>query len=176
MSDTQSTATDYTDSSATVAGETYGYQVKAIRNGVESLGSNVAAAQLPDPRCPCAEQPDGRGSLPRGVNDANVRRSGIAMGCSGGKGKRSYGICDQPFGGVVARFSSLVTDTASTFTEYTDASATTLGETYAYVVFALRGTENEPGVQPGRGANLNSTRRTWLPPTSLLKSWRQEYR
>ena len=140
VSDTQSTATDYTDSSATVAGETYGYQVKAIRNGVESLGSNVAAAQLPDPAALAPSNLTAeavfRGVLMTpmygGVElqwDAPVEKSSEVTG---------YAISRSVGGGAL---SSLVTDTASTLTEYTDASATTLGETYAYVVFALRGTE-----------------------------------
>ena len=45
--DTESAATTYTDSTATEAGETYAYVVKAIRGEEQSQGSNRAGVQLP---------------------------------------------------------------------------------------------------------------------------------
>ena len=45
--DTASTATTYTDATATVEGETYAYQVKAIRDGVRSQASAQASVVRP---------------------------------------------------------------------------------------------------------------------------------
>ena len=45
--DTASTATTYTDATATVAGETYAYQVKAIRGEDRSQASGQAEVQVP---------------------------------------------------------------------------------------------------------------------------------
>ena len=47
VADTSSTATTYTDASATTAGETYAYQVKAIRGGARSQASAEASVELP---------------------------------------------------------------------------------------------------------------------------------
>ena len=46
--DTGSTDTAYTDETATAAGETYAYQVKALRGEEKSQGSNEASIDLPD--------------------------------------------------------------------------------------------------------------------------------
>ena len=45
--DTASTATSYTDATATEAGETYAYQVKAIRGEDPSQASGQAQVQVP---------------------------------------------------------------------------------------------------------------------------------
>ena len=47
VADTSSTATSYTDATATEAGATYAYQVKALRDGEESQASNRAQVQVP---------------------------------------------------------------------------------------------------------------------------------
>ena len=47
VADTESTDTAYTDETATAAGETYIYQVKALRGEEKSQGSNRAVVQLP---------------------------------------------------------------------------------------------------------------------------------
>ena len=47
VDDTGSTTTAYTDATATAAGETYAYQVKAIRGEDRSQGSGQAQVQLP---------------------------------------------------------------------------------------------------------------------------------
>ena len=47
VADTQSTATTYTDETATDQGESYLYQVKALRDGEKSQGSNVAWVFVP---------------------------------------------------------------------------------------------------------------------------------
>ncbi len=47
LADTDSTDTTYTDETATAAGETYAYQVKALRGEEKSQGSNYAVAGIP---------------------------------------------------------------------------------------------------------------------------------
>ena len=47
VADTASTATAYTDATATDAGETYAYQVKAIRGEDRSQASDQAQVQVP---------------------------------------------------------------------------------------------------------------------------------
>ena len=47
VADTQSTATAHTDATATAAGETYAYRVKAIRGEDRSQASGQAQVQLP---------------------------------------------------------------------------------------------------------------------------------
>ena len=59
--DTASTGTAYTDATATQAGETYAYQVKAIRGEERSQVSGQAQVQVPhDPADPEAHRPDGQ--------------------------------------------------------------------------------------------------------------------
>ena len=68
MADTQSTATTYTDETATDQGESYLYQVKALRGGEKSQGSNVAWVFVPtlvtviEPRAHAAADRDNVGS------------------------------------------------------------------------------------------------------------------
>ena len=50
VADTASTATAYTDATATQAGETYAYQVKAVRGEDRSQASSQAQVQVPPPR------------------------------------------------------------------------------------------------------------------------------
>ena len=140
VSDTQSTGTDYTDTTATTAGETYGYQVKALRNGTESQGSNVAAASLPNPadRAPSnltAEIADGGVSLSW---DAPVDDSGSVTGYRilRGQGEEEPAV--------------LVNDTESTGRAYTDATAATAGATYTYLVRALRDNEESASSNQAR--------------------------
>ena len=137
VADTESTDTGYTDAAATTPGETYAYQVKAIRNGTESQGSNLAVMQLPDPAAQApsnltAELVDGGVSLDW---DAPAEDSASVTG---------YRILRAAGAGEPA---VLVSDTATTGTSYSDATATTPGETYTYAVKALRGADES--VQSG---------------------------
>ncbi len=69
--DTGSTDTAYTDETATAAGETYAYQVKALRGEEKSQGSNEASIDLPD-------DTSGResGNLPRADEEVLVSNTG----------------------------------------------------------------------------------------------------
>ena len=173
--DTDSTATAYTDATATDKGSTYAYQVKALRDGEESQASNRAGVQVPhDP--------------------ADLAPSGLtAQLIDGGKVSLTW---DPPAEDVnsVTQYKVLRTGqaptrsvrTASTATDYTD-SATDSGERYTYVVFALRDGElsqgsNEVEVQvPHDPADLAPTGLTaqladdgislnWEPPTEEAAS------
>ena len=128
VADTESTDTDYTDTTATTPGETYGYQVKAIRSGAGSQASNVAAAQLPDP---AAWAP---GNLTAQTVDGGVSLSWDAP-AEDSASVTGYEILRAVGSG---EFATLVADTQSTGATYSDSSATTPGETYRYKVVALR--------------------------------------
>ena len=128
--DTGSTSTFYTDATATQSGTSYAYKVKAIRGEDRSQASGQAQVQLPDdavdlaPSDLAAEAVDGGGvSLSW---SAPAEDAGSVTG---------YEIMRAVGEGAMA---TLVDDTASTATTYTDATATDAGETYAYQVMAIR--------------------------------------
>ncbi len=130
-SDTGSTATAYTDATATEAGETYAYQVKAIRGEDRSQASGQAQVQVP-------HDPDDQ--APTNLAAALADGSGVALiwtapaedadSVTGYEVLRAVGEGD---------LATLASDTGSTATAYTDATATAAGETYAYQVKAIRG-------------------------------------
>ena len=130
VDDTGSTATAYSDATATVAGETYTYEVKAIRGEDRSQASGEAEVQVPHdpvdlaPSNLTAEKVDG------GVNLAWSAPAEDADSVTGYEVLRATG------GGELT---TLVADTASTATAYSDATATDSEETYAYEVKAIRG-------------------------------------
>ena len=131
VADTGSTDTAYTDATATEAGETYAYQVKAIRGEDRSQASSQAQVQVPH---------DPVALAPTGLTAALAEGGGVALSWTApaedadsvtglrGSARRGRG-----------ELATLVADTASTATSYTDATATVAGETYAYHVKAIRG-------------------------------------
>ena len=129
--DTGSTSTFYTDANATQTGETYAYRVKAIRGEDRSQASGQAQVQLPHdpvdlaPSDLTAEAVDGGG-----VSLSWTAPAEDAASVTGYEVLRAVGEGDM---------ATLVADTASTTTTYTDATATEAGETYAYRVKAIRG-------------------------------------
>ena len=132
VSDTGSTGTAYSDATATEPGETYAYQVKAIRGGEQSQASNSAEARIPHdpadlaPANLTAEVVDGGVSLSWDVPvEESASVTGFAIERAVGSGE----------------FAALVSDTGGAGTSHTDATATTAGETYAYQVKAIRGGE-----------------------------------
>ena len=140
VDDTGSTATFYTDATATEAGETYAYQVKAIRGEDRSQASGQAQVQVPHD--PVDLAPTGLTAL---VMPASVvggqeftTRVGLTWSAPAEDADTitGYEILRAVGGG---EFTTLVDDTGSTATFYTDATATEAGETYAYQVKAIRG-------------------------------------
>ena len=131
VDDTGSAATAYTDTTATEAGETYAYKVKAIRGEDRSQASGQARVQLPHdavdlaPSDLAAEAVDGGG-----VDLSWTSPAEDAGSVTGYEILRAVGE---------GEMATLVADTASTATTYTDATATEEGETYAYRVKAVRG-------------------------------------
>ena len=136
VADTKSTATSYTDTTATEPGESYAYRVIALRNGENSQQSNRAAVQLPNPLL----------LAPSNLTAGIIVDDGVAL---------SWDAPAQDAGSVTgyeilraqgeAGLTTLVADTESTATSYTDTTATEPGETYAYRVKAIRDEEKSQG-------------------------------
>ena len=145
VADTESTATTYTDATATGAGETYAYQVKAIRGEDRSDASGQAQVQVPHD--PVDLAPTGLtavvltaslvlvGEDPTTTASTSVRLSWTAPAEDAGS-VTGYEILRAVGEGELA---TLVDDTGNTATAYTDTTATEAGETYAYEVKAIRG-------------------------------------
>ena len=145
VDDTGSTATSYTDATATGAGETYAYQVKAIRGEDRSDASGQAQVQVPHD--PVDLAPTGltavvltaslvvAGEDPTTTASTSVRLSWTAPAEDAGS-VTGYEVLRAVGEGELA---TLVDDTGNTATAYTDTTATEAGETYAYKVKAIRG-------------------------------------
>ena len=129
--DTGSTSTFYNDATPTQSGTSYAYKVKAIRGEDRSQASGQAQVQLPHdavdlaPSDLTAEAVDGGG-----VDLSWSAPAEDADSVTGYEVLRAVGEGDM---------ATLVADTASAATTYTDATATGEGETYAYRVKAIRG-------------------------------------
>ena len=136
--DTASTTTSYTDTTATEAGETYAYQVKAIRGEDRSQASEQAEVQVPHD--PVDLAPTGLTAVTLGVSlEGNISYSVHLSWTAPAEDVDSitgYEILRAVGEGDMA---TLVDDTGDTATSYNDANATQTGETYAYKVKAIRG-------------------------------------
>ena len=136
VADTGSTTNTYTDATATEAGETYAYQVKAIRGQDRSQASGQTQVQLPHdpvdlaPSNLTAEKVDG------GINLSWTAPAEDAGSVTGYEVLRAVGE---------GELASLAADTGSTATAYTDATATDAEETYVYQVQAIRGQARSQG-------------------------------
>ena len=131
VADTASTATAYTDTTATEAGETYAYQVKAIRGEDRSQASGQAQVQVPHDPVDLA---------PSNLTAALADGGGVALSWAApaedADSVTGYEILRAAGEGELA---TLKADTGSPTTAYTDATATEAGETYTYKVKAIRG-------------------------------------
>ena len=143
VADTGSTTTTYTDATATDAGETYAYQVKAIRGDDRSQASGQAQVQVPHdpvdlaPSNLTATLADGGGvnlSWSAPVEDADTV-TGYEILRAVGEGE----------------LATLKDDTGNKATAYTDTTATEAGETYAYKVKAIRGEDRSQASGQARG-------------------------
>ena len=134
--DTGSTATSYTDATATEASETYAYKVKAIRGDDRSQASGQVQVQLPDDPVDLAPSDLTAEAVDGGVDLSWTAPAEDADSVTGYEVLRAVGEGDM---------ATLVADTASTTTTYTDATATGEGETYAYRVKAIRGEARSQG-------------------------------
>ena len=133
VADTASTATAYTDTTATEAGETYAYKVKAIRGEDRSQASGQAQVQVPHDPVDLA---------PSNLTAALADGGGVALSWAApaedADSVTGYEILRAAGEGALA---TLAADTGNTATTYTDTTATEAGETYAYKVKAVRGEE-----------------------------------
>ena len=156
--DTGSTTNTYTDATATEAGETYAYEVKAIRGEERSQASGQAQVQLPHdpvdlaPSNLTAEKVDG------GINLSWTAPAEDAASVTGYEILRAVGE---------GELASLAADTGSTATAYTDATATDAEETYAYRVKAIRGQARSQGSNKVIEAPEPSTTPENLAPSGL---------
>ena len=128
VADTGGTAIAYTDATATEAGETYAYQVKAIRGEDRSQASGQAQVQLPHEPVDLAPSNLTAEAVGSGVNLSWTAPVEDADSVTGYEILRAVGE---------GEMATLAADTASTATTYTDGTATAAGETYAYQVKAI---------------------------------------
>ena len=142
VGDTRSNAITYTDLDAREPGEQYVYRVVALRGSSRSGRSNFARLVMPE-------------LVPVEPDPASLAPSNLAVRVAADGAALSW---DAPAAGAAtvtgyrvlrsvgaSAMTILVEDTGSDDTTYTDASATTPGETYAYMVQALRGAETSQG-------------------------------
>ena len=146
IADTGSTATTYTDTSATVPGVKYVYRVKAIRDGARSQPSNYVNPTVPQPT-PTPEPsqtPEPSGLKPTGLG-VTLQDSIVTLSWTAPAGRSSevtgYEILRRkPLQGETSLL-TLVADTQSTDTSYGDQTANEASVRYVYRVKAIRGTE-----------------------------------
>ena len=145
VADTESTATTYTDATANEAGVRYVYRVKALRGDDVSLSSNfdridLPADYVPDPTPTPSPESTSDDQAPTDLSAALAESGGVALTWTApteeADSVTGYEILRAAGEGDMA---TLVSDTASTTTAYTDTTATDAGETYAYQVKAIRG-------------------------------------
>ena len=123
-SDTGSTATTYTDTTATETGATYTYAVKAIRGEEWRQASDQVQVQIPHDPADWAST-----GLTAEVVDGGGAALSWTAPAKNATDVTGYEILRAVGGG---EFATLVSDTESTGTAYTDTTASTADETYAY--------------------------------------------
>ena len=150
VADTGNAVTGYTDDTANEPGVRYTYRVRALRDGEQSKVSNFARIDLPEDYAQDTPEPEEEPSpealAPSGLTAEAAKGGGVAL---------SWTAPTDDAGSVTgyevlraqgsAEVATLVADTGSTDTAYTDETATAAGETYAYQVKALRGEEKSQG-------------------------------
>ena len=129
-SDTGSTATTYTDTTATETGATYTYAVKAIRGEEWRQASDQVQVQIPHDPADWAST-----GLTAEVVDGGGAALSWTAPAKNATDVTGYEILRAVGGG---EFATLVSDTESTGTAYTDTTASTADETYAYKPESLR--------------------------------------
>ena len=140
--------TSYTDGSVAAASR-YGYRVKSVSPTGVSLWSGFVKADTPTapdptPMPTTTPEPEPQTApvdlAPSGLSAALVEGGGVTLSWSApaedADSVTGYEVLRAVGEGDLA---TLVADTGSTATSYTDATATEAGETYAYQVKAIRG-------------------------------------
>ena len=189
VGDTGSDATSYTDLDAREPGERYVYRVVALRGSSRSGRSNFARVVVPEL---IADDPDRVNQDPADPDPADLAPSNLSVRITAYGAELSW---DAPAtdaatltGYRVLRsvaesaMTILAEDTGSDDTTYTDASATTPGETYAYQVLALRGAETSQGSStvsalhaPDVPRSAASTRTVDRAPSNLSATLRDDH-
>ena len=141
-----------TGNAATTADEPgvrYTYRVKALRGSDLSRESNFAFIDLPEDYTPepePASEPDPAALAPASLTAGIVDDGGVSLSWEApaqeAESVTGYEILRAQ---GEAQLATLVEDTESTSTAYTDPTATEPGETYAYRVIALRGEGQSQG-------------------------------
>ena len=149
VADTESAATGYVDATANEPGVRYTYRVKALRGSDVSQWSNFAFIDLdqdytpPEPEP--ASEPDPASLAPSNLT-AGIVDDGVSLSwdapAEDADSVTGYEILRAQ---GEAELTTLVADTESTATSYTDTTATEPGETYAYRVKAIRDEEKSQG-------------------------------
>ena len=128
VADTGSTDTSYTDATTTEAGETYAYQVKAIRGEDWSQASGQTQVQVPHDPVDLAPSNLAAASLDDGINLAWNAPAADAESVTG------YQVLRRRPNQGEDQLVVLESNTASTETTYKDTGATAPGQTYVYGV------------------------------------------
>ena len=149
VADTESAATGYVDATANEPGVRYTYRVKALRGSDVSQWSNFAFIDLdqdytpPEPEP--ASEPDPASLAPSNLT-AGIVDDGVSLSWDApaqeAESVTGYEILRAQ---GESELTTLVADTESTATSYTDTTATEPGETYAYRVKAIRDEEKSQG-------------------------------
>ena len=156
--DTGSDDTTHIDASATTPGETYAYQVLALRGAETSEGSNtvsVSAPQAPDvPRSTASTRTAASAPSNLTARFSEVRQTAFHPP-HGGKTTLRWNAPAEDVSSVTgyqvlrgvagAPLSIIEKTTGSTLTDYTDTWASRPGMTYSYQVKAVRGEELSDG-------------------------------
>ncbi len=146
VGDTGSNATSYTDFDAREPGQQYVYRVVALRGASSSGWSNFARVDVPelDPA-----EPEPADLAPSNLAVAATDQVAVLSWdtpAAGAATVTGYRVLRSVGGKAMI---ILAGDAGAGATSYTDASATTPGETYAYQVLALRGAEASQGSNIG---------------------------
>ena len=141
VGDTRSNATTYTDLDAREPGEQYVYRVVALRGSSRSGRSNFARLVMPE-LVPVEPEP---ADLAPSNLAVHVAAEGAALSWDAPAADAATVTGYRVLRSVGQSAMTILADTGSDDTTYTDASAATPGETYAYMVQALRGAEASQG-------------------------------
>ena len=141
VGDTRSNATTYTDLDAREPGEQYVYRVVALRGSSRSGRSNFARLVMPEL---VPVEPDPADLAPTNLA-VRVDADGAALSWDAPAADAATVTGYRVLRSVGASAMTILADTGSDDTTYTDASATTPGETYGYQVLAMRGAETSGG-------------------------------
>ncbi len=150
VADTGNAETGYTDDSANEPGVRYTYRVKALRDGEQSRVSNHARIDLPEDYAQDTPEPEEEPSpealAPSGLTAEAAEDSGVALSWTApAEDAGSVTGYEVLRGQGSAALATLVADTGSIDTTYTDSGVTGDLDGYRYQVKARRGGDASQG-------------------------------